>query len=117
MDKYLPNRNDCVIPDEKIHIYLLNLNHQKGKSKAKFFNNFGFNIENANKFIIALKNHAINRPVVAKKENNFGIKYTLRCLLETPDGRNPCIDTIWIIELLTNQPRLITAYPAKQNEN
>ncbi len=35
--------------------------------------------------------------------------YELRCNLQTPDGRNPCIRTIW--EIIGNAPpNFITAY-------
>ena len=39
-----------------------------------------------------------------------GIKYEVECSLATPDGRNPCIRTVWISQA-EQPPRLITAHP------
>ena len=41
-------------------------------------------------------------------------KYVVRCAVETPDGRNPCIVSVWAIEEADRtRPRLLTAYPGK----
>jgi hypothetical protein len=63
-------------------------------------------------FKIALRQHAAHRVVLAEKINQFGAKYTLQCAIETPDKRDPCIETVWIIEKGKTEPRLVTAYPS-----
>jgi hypothetical protein len=37
----------------------------------------------------------------------------LKCEIKTPDERNPCIVTVWIVENGQEVPKLVTAYPAK----
>ena len=44
-------------------------------------------------------------------DTGFGVKYKLSCEIQTPDKRNPCIITIWIVEAGMKAPKLITAYP------
>jgi hypothetical protein len=38
-----------------------------------------------------------------------GLKYEVKCTLRTPDGRDPCLTTIWTVER-GRPPRLVTAY-------
>jgi filamentous hemagglutinin len=54
----------------------------------------------------------VDRDVVQAKNTAFGDKYELKCELRTPDKRNPCIVTVWIVEKGQEAPKLITAYPA-----
>lgn len=106
----MPNKELAVVQNEKITAYLLNETHATGKTKAAFFKNFGFDLTDIDRFKKALTVHAIEREIETMVENDFGMKYELKCALNTPDGRNPCIITVWIIE--NKQPRLVTAYPA-----
>lgn len=93
--------------------YLLSDTHDLGKHKAAFFKSFGFDKSSPAFFEEALKTHAIVREVVNKNDSPFGKKYQIECDIETPDERNPCIVSVWIIENDSEVPRLITAYPAK----
>jgi hypothetical protein len=55
--------------------------------------------------------HPQNNPVTNQAGNPFGQKFEVRCSLVAPDGRNPCIISVWIIEPPDPSPRFITAYP------
>ena len=44
-------------------------------------------------------------------ESEYGTRYSVDGLLETPDSRNPYVRTVWIIEKQSTTPRLITAHP------
>lgn len=55
----------------------------------------------------------IDRDIEKTKDSDFGVKYELKCKIKTPDERNPCIVTVWIVENGQEEPKLITAYPAK----
>ncbi len=96
---------------EKITEYKLYTNHAIGQNKAEFFTAFGFYIEDIEIFRKALIQHSVLREVDSKQSSHFGIKYKLLCEIQTPDGRNPCIVTVRIIDAKTNVPSLITAYP------
>ncbi|MBV9734399.1 MAG: hypothetical protein JO209_00715 [Acidisphaera sp.] len=45
------------------------------------------------------------------ENTGFGIKYVVRCVLTTPDGRDPCVLSVWIDDAV-GRPRFVTAYPA-----
>ena len=91
----VPNCDQSVIADQKITDYLLNSEHERGKSKAKFFLGRGFTKDNIDAFRNALKRHAIEHDVLEKPATEFGEKYIVKCELATPDLKNPCIITVW----------------------
>ena len=99
-----------IAPD-KIFEYLLNLEHRVGGPKARFFLGFGFALEQWQRFAAALHDHPKANPV-EEIETPFGTKHVVRCNVETPDGRNPCIITVWMQEQ-NEAARLVTAYPAE----
>jgi len=110
----IPNKNQSYVANKKITGYLLNEFHEIGKYKAKFFKSFGFTIDDIETFKNSLVKHAMERKVAQTINTTFGIKYELKCEINTPDKRNPCIITIWLIETGQQAPILITAYPFKQ---
>lgn len=110
MSLRLPRPDGLLVERSKITGYLLCDTHKDGASKATFFASFGFHVADWQAFAIALRQHGRDRDVVAAERNDFGIKYVVRCKLLTPDARNPCIDSVWIVED-EGAPRLVTAYP------
>jgi hypothetical protein len=111
----MPNRHNSAVEDHKITDYLLNPNHKDGAPKEKFFTMHGFSLQNIEVLRTALLNHAMNRDIAKQMTSPHGDKYVLICEVETPDERNPCIKSIWIINHGELNPRLISAYP-KKNE-
>lgn len=111
MNVNLPNAEACLIDATKLTEYLLSSSHPVGKAKAKFFKAFGFSVEAADQMKDALLQHGKTRPVVEQTESAYGVKYVVECDIETPDTRNPCIRTVWIVEAGQTSPRLVTAYP------
>jgi hypothetical protein len=57
-----------------------------------------------------LKRHGLENPVAEATSSPHGTKYLVACHIVTPDGRNPCIRSVWIDEG-DQQPRLVTAHP------
>ena len=108
----MPNNDQSIVADNKITDYLLSETHNIGKHKAAFFKRFGFDLENIELFRDALIQHSFDREVDKTKISDFGEKFELKCTIETPDSRNPCIVTVWIVENGEESPKLITAYPA-----
>jgi hypothetical protein len=78
--------------------------------QGKFFISFGFSPGNWAALKTALLNHSLNNPVTSQTSNPFGQKFEVGCSLIAPDGRNPCIISVWIIEPPDHNPRFITAY-------
>ena len=107
----LPNADQTQVDREKITGYLLSDTHPDGSSKAAFFKRFGFRTEEWEILAGALRKHGVNHAVVKTVESAHGVRYTVEGAIETPDGRNPRIRTVWVVEKDSARPRLITAYP------
>ena len=110
----LPNREEAYVAQEKITLYLLNRDNPDSESKANFFSRFGFDIEHWNSLADALRLHATHHEVVSVMENERGVRYVLDGDLETPDGRNPYVRVVWMVDEGSDIPRLITAYPQRR---
>lgn len=111
----MPNNEQAIVVDKKITDYLLSDSHEIGKHKAEFFKRFGFDKSNIDTFKKSLIQHSFDREIEKSETTNYGEKYELKCEFTTPDARNPCILTVWIIEIGKENPRLITAYPSIDN--
>ena len=108
----LPNFERCVVPQAKITKYLLNLESENGRSKARFFLAFGFTIETWQIMADALKQHAAVHDVTETLvRETFGVNYVVEGALTTPDERNPQVRVIWAIDEGDDIPRLVSAYP------
>jgi len=107
----LPNVYNAYVDDRKVRDYLLNPGHPQNNGKANFFQSFGFSQQHWLILRDALHFHPVTNPVAKISPNQYGTRYTVRCSLLSPDGRNPCITTIWVINALTTAPELVTAYP------
>ncbi len=107
----LPNAAQARVDREKVTEYLLSPSHPDGKSKAVFFAQFGFSRRNWEILAKSLQNHAGTHPVVGSVESAYGTRHTVDGPIESPDGRNPVIRTVWIIEKGSTVPRLVTAHP------
>ena len=110
----LPNAAEAQVDSEKITGYLLSAIHPDGRSKAEFFSRFGFSLGNWRVLMVALRQHGANSPVLEVVESPYGARYIVEGELETPDGRNPQLRSVWITEDGSTTPRLITAYPARR---
>lgn len=106
----LPKGHSLVVREEKILTYLLNPKHKDGASKAKFFRNRGFKSGEWEQFATALRNHGGSQPVTHVVSSKHGRKFTVECQLLTPDGRNPCILSVWV-ESKGKSLALVTAHP------
>ena len=107
----LPNSDSVRIDRRKIIEYLLNPTHRYGASKARFFSEFGFGVENWEELAAALRDHAGRNSVVRRKETPFGPRFEVDGVLETPSGEKPSVRSVWQMDEGEMAPRLITAYP------
>ena len=107
----LPGAANAVLDDRKITQYLLNTVHPSGATKAKFFMSLGFSLAHWAELKSALLKHPQNNPVTSQTSSPFGQKFEVSCSLVAPDGRNPCIISVGIIEPPDRNPRFVTAYP------
>lgn len=107
----LPNAEQSVVERSKVTDYLLCPTHEDGWGKAQFFMAFGFRSEAWEEFASALRAHCVTHAVKDVVESKHGTIYILEGALRTPDGRNPNVRSVWIIDKGTVVPRLISAYP------
>ena len=107
----LPSAGTAIIDDRKITEYLLCWTHSRGAGKAKFFIAFGFFPSKPEELKKALLDHAIRNSVTDRIVGAHGEKYVVSCSLTTPDGRNTCINSIWIVQPPDPNSRFVTAYP------
>ena len=110
----LPNGHQAKIEREKITDYLLSSINPHSKAKAKFFLSFGFSIESWEEFAEALKFHAVSNDVARVVETAYGPRYHVDGVLETPDGRNPVIRTVWQADHGSAYPGFMTAHPRRR---
>lgn len=103
-----------IVPDAKLVRYLLNSEHPTGAAKARFFIAHGFDIGQVGMLERALLMHADAHPVHSERNHAFGVNRAVRCQLETPDSRNPCIMTVWSQDNGSRSQRFVTAYPAPE---
>ena len=108
---FLPNARSASIADAKVRDYLLHASHPNNGGKADFFTRFGFSRTRWIELRDALLEHARANLVEQVQRSPYGTRYRVRCDLQTPDGRNPCIKTVWVIDATAANPTLVTAYP------
>ncbi len=108
--KNLPDSDQLLVEKSKLASYLLNLSHKDGASKAKFFLQRGFKADYWEAFAEALRAHGASQTVTEIEITRHGKKFTVECQIKTPDGKNPCILTVWI-QATSKAPRLVTAHP------
>lgn len=106
----LPQGDALLVEPEKVLNYLLAMEHEEGGPKARFFRNRGFSADCWQVMVAALRMLGKTQPIVKVTENKWGRKFEVRCEMVTPDGRNPCLRTVWQVTGQT-VPRLVTAYP------
>jgi hypothetical protein len=70
----------------------------------------GFSPADAAALKQALLDHPVNNPVTRYFTTPHGEKFEVSCSLATPDCRNPCIISVWIVEPYDPNPRFVTAY-------
>jgi hypothetical protein len=91
----------------------LNAAHRFGASKAKFFTEFGFSLDNWEVLAIVLKAHGAGNDVVKSRETGFGPRYEVEGPLNAPDGGDRLSVRFGSWKPIRMRPRLITAFPRR----
>ena len=107
----LPNRERAVIAPDKLTTYLLNIEHERGGTKARLLAEFGYNQGNWRQLEADIRRYHLDAEVDAAKRTLYGMRYEIRASVETPSGRTLILRTIWQIDEGTDVPRLITLFP------
>ncbi len=107
----LPYADEAIIDPDKLRLYLLNVKHKRGKSKAKLLYSFGYTLENWQQLAIDLRQQHLTNNVTAVRDTMYGKRYEIHAPLMTRDGRSLTIRSIWQIDNDTVYPRFITLFP------
>ncbi len=99
------------VTPEKLTEYLLNTSHPDGMSKAFFFNQLGYSINNWLDFSDNLMQMCYLYDISKIEQTIFGTKYIVEGWIKSPDNRNPLIRTVWFVSNNENTAKLVTAYP------
>ena len=110
----VPNYEQAIVPKEKLTEYLLNFEHIDGKSKALFYQKYGFEKENFEDLIVSLKKIISENDFDNCNETPWGKKYVVFGYLFSVRQPPPMVKTVWQIKKDDDFPRLITAYPEKK---
>jgi hypothetical protein len=113
----VPNSNAAVVPRAKITGYLLSDTHPDGKHKARFFEAFGFRLDDWQALEQALRAHVANHEAAKVEPSPFGIRYVVEGKMSAPDGRSPFVRTVWFIAGDETTPRFATAYPLRRSDD
>jgi filamentous hemagglutinin len=106
----VPNAPKATVAANKIRGFLLDKNHPGNKGRANFFARFGFTPARWDVLRDALIAHVNANQIEDPETTRHGTVYAVRCSLSSPDGRNPCVSTIWTIEP-SGGPKFVTAFP------
>jgi len=99
------------VEPRRLRDYLLNEAQPSGGPKSRFFMAYGFAATDWELLRTSLIQHGGANSIVRRVETPWGIRYTVACNCRTPDGRNPCIRTVWQMD--RGVPRLLTAVPSR----
>lgn len=110
----LPEVTKTIVDREKITDYLLNTAHPDNGGKGQFFLELGFTRERWETLAIALKTIADTCDVRLATESRHGAKYVIVGRLQSPIGKTPMVQTVWLMDKGADAARLVTAYPYKE---
>ena len=113
----IPNAQSAFIPPEKLADYLLNVTHPVGGPKARWFISLGYHPDSPDRLGDDLLEIVRDSSEYVDKVTRFGVKYTVRGQLESPNGSRANVRSVWITETDMPQPRFVTAYPDESPEN
>lgn len=108
----LPFADAAVVADAKLVDYLLNADHPRGRTKARFFVGAGFRREAPEELRAALVAIAASADMAAI-EHPAGTKFIGDGVVRTPNGRMIALRTVWLLDGDRPPPRFVTAYPAR----
>ena len=113
----VPNLETALVTAAKITDYLLSQTHPDGRHKARFFQGFGFSLDNWQVLEYALRRHLADHEVAKVEPSCFGTRYVVEGIITVPDGRSPLIRTVWFVKHTEKTPQFVTAYPLRRRDD
>jgi hypothetical protein len=117
------NINETNFPFEesvnKYEKYLLDLNHKKGGSKAKFLKEvLGYKLGDGEKLHKAILEGIKNKQPDNVENTNYGVKYTFNTSIKGLDGKYEQANVIVVVQNDNGKVtwRIVTLYPGKKEK-
>jgi hypothetical protein len=107
----LPNADLAEIDPRKLHGYLLSTTHPVGRFKARFFAALGYSAERWREFETDLRAQHLTQDALLAESMPEGQVFTIRAILEGPNGQSAVVLSVWFIAVAGGAPRFVTAYP------
>ena len=106
----LPNAELAIIDEEKIRDYCLNMDHPRGKYKARVFQSaLGLVPSDTDELIAVIKKRIRDSECEKGEIDMYGQRYTVDIEIEIA-SKKAVVRTGWIIKRNEIQPRLTTCY-------
>jgi hypothetical protein len=112
----IPDADSAVVPSAKITDYLLNLSHPVGGPKARWFLALGYKLDQPEQLASDLQCLVRTSDQFVVETTSFGVKYKVKGSLTSPTGQVADIVAVWIIEMGSSEPRLVTVVPDKERK-
>lgn len=109
----LPNCDEASIDSRKFTDYALNPQRDKDKAQA-FKKALGYDINNAGKLIDNILKNLPNFNAREKANNGYGKRYEVLMTLTGENKKTANVKTAWIIDKVTGETRLTSAYVTKK---
>ncbi len=107
----LPNADRAEIDPEKIRGYLLSPTHPVGRFKARFFAALGYAANEWQTLEADLRIQHLSQPAELGPRLPYGQSYTIRAILQGPNGEAAAVVSVWFIRSTSAVPHFVTAYP------
>ena len=105
----LPNGDRAIVDIRKLTEYCLNLQHVRGRHKARVFASVGIRTSEAEQVRTALLAAASKREAKPGAASEYGQRYTIDFEV-VRHGATVRIRSIWIVRTAEDLPRLTTCY-------
>ena len=119
ISKPISKRGDVRYSAKKTQGYLLNTNHPKGGSKAKFMRDvLGYTTSDSKIFHNNVVNSIINREPTKTLQTQYGFKHTYHTTLIGKDGKSVSADVVAVVQKDNKRVtyKIVTVYPDKKEK-
>ena len=110
----LPNAERAEIDPGKLRGYLLSTTHPIGRFKARFFAALGYSAERWLELEADLRLQHLTHDAQAGKATSYGQSFTIRAILNGPNGESAELVSVWFIKPPSSVPHFVTAYPGDE---
>ena len=119
ISKPISKRGDVRYSAKKTQGYLLNTNHPKGGSKAKFMRDvLGYTTSDSKMFHNNVVNSIINREPTKTVQTQYGLKHTYHTTLIGKDGKSVSANVVAVVQKDNKRVtyKIVTVYPDKKEK-